>query len=594
MVKKLLACVICLTLIITSFVNVFAAQPSEPDPNTAQTHENTLTPVKVTSTRPVILSKGSSSSEYMVDASHTYKAVKILDLYKIMDGENQAVDASGNKLYQYKNANTSVDLVTLLAAKGFTFDPNSGAILATGSGTPYEITDKSGINENVSDAAKLASALAHIAVDNNLPGATFSLDASQSLVCGYYVIYEVNNTANSGDTADGTVATKPILVDIRDTSTSAISLYLKDSAVDMVKTVVSSDADNVKQTTVEFGDTVDYKIVTTFPVYEANALNAYTSANPLVFRIEDTLSNGFTLLNTTENPIKVKVDNVEVAASTSGEPVVVNYVLTPQTSSFRIEFNSDFIIANQGKAVEVTYSAKLNNYANTVFNSEVGNKNSATVLYSNNPENPSSSGMTLVDETQVFTFAIDFRKLDGANDQLLAGAKFTLKDSFDAAVKFSHPSGDNNTYIVDPEGTVTEIETGTSALVIKGLDAGTYTLVETETPSGYSKLGNNPVVTLTVETGSNSNLTLRRGQTLTSTLTGQATVAATSAEITASGTVTNNSALTSEAPAVVVRNYKGIVLPGTGSITAIVLMGIGAASILGGGAFITIKRKKED
>ena len=101
MVKKLLACVICLTLIITSFVNVFAAQPSEPDPNTAQTHENTLTPVKVTSTRPVILSKGSSSSEYMVDASHTYKAVKILDLYKIMDGENQAVDASGNKLYQY-------------------------------------------------------------------------------------------------------------------------------------------------------------------------------------------------------------------------------------------------------------------------------------------------------------------------------------------------------------------------------------------------------------------------------------------------------------------------------------------------------------
>ena len=44
----------------------------------------------------------------------------------------------------------------------------------------------------------------------------------------------------------------------------------------------------------------------------------------------------------------------------------------------------------------------------------------------------------------------------------------------------------------------------------------------------------------------------------------------------------------------VIKNYEGVTLPGTGSITSLILMGAGAAVAIGGGLFFGLKKKKDD
>ena len=126
--------------------------------------------VKDDSTVAVVLSSDNIGAD---STDHTFTAVKIMDLYKI-DG----VDATA---YQYKLVldealATSPDFGTLLSNGGFKYDANTGEItLADGS----TVVSQSGVNENTSDAAKLASLIAQYAVEKGLTGTSISqLDTS--------------------------------------------------------------------------------------------------------------------------------------------------------------------------------------------------------------------------------------------------------------------------------------------------------------------------------------------------------------------------------------------------------------------------------
>lgn len=718
------------------------------DPNQPISHTNTLTPVKVTDTVAVILNKGDDSSAYMDETMFTYRAVKILDLYKIMDGENQAVDADGHPLYQYKlntDFGNNVNLVALLADNGFKYDPYSGAITkADNSDITSDVTISetdtnliyNGLNVNDTYASKLAAIIAHSTVGFARDTyTTLQLNSPIELECGYYVIYEQDNRIISND---GTVATKPLLVDIRDTE-KVISLYLKDSSVDLVKTIEGGregdTPENQKQMTIYNGDTVNYKVVTNFPVYENGALNLFNENLPdnraitvtqtteeaqeeeqapddprpsilpgnteptrgpesavvtipyLVFEIQDNL--GELNLDSTSIVIKVNDEVVESGMTTTtvhndetGEDETVttysNYRLTVNDHNFTIVFNPAYIIAHQGQSIEVTYNGTLNNISSKLGNSYM---NRVGVLYTYNPENPTQTKL-LFDETQIMTFGYSLLKLDGANDTALSGIKFNLKDSSNNVLKFSHPTYlskpenpedepetivDTRMYVVDPNGSITDIETTDMGVTFYGLDAGTYTLVETETLNGYTKLTNNPIITIspyvipiqndpgtdpddpgteTEEPGTGildpnpvilpgnteptrrvgkedgfnrfNTVNLYRNQTVT---TQYADIPVVSGQYTEIAEIefdinfvhndetgedervetyelkydrVENNTVTSYNAVAVVRNYKGIVLPGTGSIAAIAISILGATSILGGGAFIAIKRKKED
>jgi LPXTG-motif cell wall-anchored protein len=168
---------------------------------------------------------------------------------------------------------------------------------------------------------------------------------------------------------------------------------------------------------------------------------------------------------------------------------------------------------------------------------------------------------------------------------MLAGATFNLKRSgSDTPLTFKK---DGNTYIYSADGTVTDIVSTDAQLVIKGLDAGTYVLTETEAPSGYAKAGD---ITIVIE-----------GVEADGVLTGAAKITVTNAGVT-DGTKTDGKyVITAEATtgtdgqaniSVLVKNYKGITLPGTGSVTSIIVMVVGAVIVLGGGAFLLFGKKK--
>ena len=559
--KKLLAVLLTLATVLSMSMAAFATGGS-------------VTLTKVETTIPVIL----SSSETGFDATgHTYAAVKIMDLYKVVEADgSDAKDANGKPVYQYKLVLTpalaadATAFTNLLAGAGFTFDSKTGEITKA-DGT--SIASQAGQNENSSDAAKLAALIAQYVVTEKIGGTTVNPDTATNLASGYWVIYETSNAKN-----DGTVATKPILLDLRptDASGNAVTqraITLKDATVTLDKKVVSGETKS-DEGTVAIGDTVNYEIDTNFPTYEANAATTFTGAK---FELKDTFSAGLDYVYTDNvtDGVTVKID---------GATVTGGYTVTYSNRVLTITFASATILANQGKSVAVTYNATVN--GNAVVNKTGGNKNKVELEYSNNPEK-ATDVKKLEDNVPVYTFAFDLKKLDGADDSQLGGAKFQMKNGDD--VLYFTVSGETYTLSdKNAEGATNVIETVSGGdITFKGLDAGTYTLTETDAPSGYAKLAN--VITVQVE-----------AVTEEGALTGAAKVTVTNATAvtdttgdTEGGDKTTGTTGVSNVN-VVVRNFKGISLPETGSVTSIIVMAAGALVVLVGVAYLLRGRKKDD
>ena len=559
--KKLLAVLLTLATVLSMSMAAFATGGS-------------VTLTKVETTIPVIL----SSSETGFDATgHTYAAVKIMDLYKVVEADgSDAKDANGKPVYQYKLVLTpalaadATAFTNLLDDAGFKFDSKTGEITKA-DGT--SIASQAGQNENSSDAAKLAALIAQYVVTEKIGGTTVNPDTATNLASGYWVIYETSNAKN-----DGTVATKPILLDLRPTDASGNTvtqraITLKDATVTLDKKVVSGETKS-DEGTVAIGDTVNYEIDTNFPTYEANAATTFTGAK---FELKDTFSAGLDYVYTDNvtDGVTVKID---------GATVTGGYTVTYSNRVLTITFASATILANQGKSVAVTYNATVN--GNAVVNKTGGNNNKVELEYSNNPEK-ATDVKKLEDNVPVYTFAFDLKKLDGADDSRLAGAKFQMKNGDD--VLYFTVSGETYTLSdKNAEGATNVIETVSGEdITFKGLDAGTYTLTETDAPSGYAKLAN--VITVQVE-----------AVTEEGALTGAAKVTVTNATAvtdttgdTEGGDKTTGTTGVSNVN-VVVRNFKGISLPETGSVTSIIVMAAGALVVLVGVAYLLRGRKKDD
>ena len=561
--KKLLAVLLTLATVLSMSMAAFATGGS-------------VTLTKVETTIPVIL----SSSATGFDATgHTYAAVKIMDLYKVVEADgSDAKDANGKPVYQYKLVLTpalaadATAFTNLLAGAGFKLDSKTGEITKA-DGTA--IASQAGQNENSSDAAKLAALIAQYVVANNIEETSITPGTAKSLASGYWVIYETSNAKN-----DGTVATKPILLDLRPTDASGNTvtqraITLKDATVTLDKKVVSGETKS-DEGTVAIGDTVNYEIDTNFPTYEANADKAFQTGYPK-FELKDTFSAGLDYVFT---------DNVTdgVTVKINGATVTGGYTVTYSNRVLTITFTSATILANQGKSVAVTYNATVN--GNAVVNKTGGNNNKVELEYSNNPEN-ATDVKKLEDNVPAYTFAFDLKKLDGADDSRLAGAKFQMKNGDD--VLYFTVSGETYTLSdKDAEGATNVIETVSGEdITFKGLDAGTYTLTETDAPSGYAKLAN--VITVQVE-----------AVTEEGALTGAAKVTVTNATAVTDTTGDTEGAEKTTGTTgdsnvnVVVRNFKGISLPETGSVTSIIVMAAGALVVLVGVAYLLRGRKKDD
>ena len=411
----------------------------------------------------------------------TYKIYRILEL--------ESYDAT-TRNYAYKaTANWKTFIESTEATAYFKTDSNGGV---TWNATLEETKD-----QKATRAAEFAKkALAYADTQNSTQNSTINSDGSQvapaaaegattstvtflGLSLGYYLV----------DSSAGALCSL-------NTTATEVEIQEKNGVPSVEKKVQEDSKDgegNVwyDSNTADIGQTVNFQ----------TTIKAQPGAQNYV--LHDKMSDGLTFSNIES----VKTQNgTEVAA--------VNYTIKKSTDSsasitdgctFEIVFVQSFCdTLGSNDQIIVTYSATLNE--NAVIAGE-GNKNTTKLTYGESSETTTSTTTTKTYSIPVFKYT-----KDGTNDKALAGAIFTLsknRNGTDSIKLVSVSKNDTNgdIYRVAKENEAEGIEkiekvttTKSGKFTIKGLDADTYYLTETQQPAGYNKLSA-PITVVIAEDG---------------------------------------------------------------------------------------------
>jgi fimbrial isopeptide formation D2 family protein/LPXTG-motif cell wall-anchored protein len=458
-------------------------------------------------------------------ATHTYKAYQIfaatyntggvLTGIDWGDGVNStnllnaiiSANANNNSLKGLfdgiTTASSADDVAKCLGATKTEPDPNDAT----------QTIDVKVFGDKDSDAAQAFAELvgANLATASELTG----------LPDGYYL---VQDSAAPGNGVNNSGAKTRYIIDVVGGGT--VNVTAKHAAPTVDKQVQDETADAEDGATDGWGETADHAINEKFD-FKLTATLAkdanYAAYDTYRLLFTDTLNAGVTY-----DAIKsVKVNGKDVSAynaTTAKSGYLVTAPAAPGGGVLKISIGdikawldgTDWADKDDVE-VEVIYTAHLNENA-TVENSDLAsaatsydNVNKVKLNYSNNPnvegsgdssdtpgggENKEEFGETPEDYVWVFTYEVDNTKYKDAvaDANKLGGAKFQLKDSSNAVIKFID-NGDG-TYTVADQTAATggavvdtmESAATTGIFNIKGLDAGTYTLTETEAPAGYEKV----------------------------------------------------------------------------------------------------------
>lgn len=447
----------------------------------------------------------SFTGEVKDGVTHNYSA------YKIFNGT-----VEGDNLTNISFAKANGFDAFLAALKA---DTTIGSKFASASTVAEVANVLSGFQDKSDDAKAFADFVATHATllaapvtgvkDSSTKKETIPLDSD-----GYYVIIE------TGATGGNDYARTSYILTQYDASKGA-EITVKSAAPTVDKQVYDNDDKAATGDNNGWGESADHainesfqmKLIATIPNDEDfAAYKAYKVA------FHDTYNKGITF----EGIASVKVAGEKVNAGEAN----TDYQLASNTTNRTLDITINDIVpaitaANKKLGtdeitVEVIYNVHLNEDAATVNASASGlstsydNVNGVYLEYSNNPNwngsgtatpgedtpgDDESTGETPKDYVWVFTYESNNNKIDDANKPL-AGAKFQIKNG-DTVIKLVDKG--NGEYVVadqssalstsegaSPKIVDTMISTGTDAKFnIKGLDAGTYTLVETAAPQGY-------------------------------------------------------------------------------------------------------------
>lgn len=216
--------------------------------------------------------------------------------------------------------------------------------------------------------------------------------------------------------------------------------------------------------------------------------------NTYYYEFHDELSAGLTA---DENSITVKIDDETVTAvnnytasvtnTTDESGAVTGQVLTVSFTDLKAAARSVGKTLTKDSHVVVTYTAKLDHEKakNVVVGGE-GNPNSVKLIYFNNPMS-NGKGESVPDTVRDYTYALKLVKEDSANEATkLEDVKFTIQATGADEGAGTQYVQENGSLGKDPWNFTTD---GNGEINIKGLDAGTYTVKETDTLGGYNTLG---------------------------------------------------------------------------------------------------------
>lgn len=505
--------------------------------------------------------KGSTSASGTTE-SHTYSA------YQVFAGDL----ATDGKTLSNVTWGTGVESSSLLTAV---------KAIKDGEDTPFancttaaEVAEVLGGYSNNSDVAKaFATAVSNNLVDTaNGSASTVNTDGNyviSGLAAGYYFVKDSGNLEGK-DAA----ATRYILEVVTN-----VTVTPKSGTPTVTKKV--KETNDTANTTSDWQDAADYDINDEIPYQLTGTLpDVLSDYSTYAYTFTDTMSAGLTYVN---NSVKVYVvtgdAETEVTSSdytvstTAIDSAATSYaggtILTVAISNVKSlkDNGEDTILVTNASKIVVEYTATLNN--NAIIGS-AGNPNEVYLTYSNNP-NSSGTGKTPTDKVIVFTYKINANKVrettSGDNTQEstvpLEGAGFTLYK------------------LVNGGYTVVGSEvTNVTTFTFKGVDAGTYKLVETTVPDGYNKADDvifNIVAAYTTDEAAPS-LT-----SLSVTDSDNKEISGTDGSFTATletGIVSTD-----------ILNQMGSVLPTTGGIGTTILYVIGTILVLGAAILLVTKKR---
>ena len=227
-----------------------------------------------------------------------------------------------------------------------------------------------------------------------------------------------------------------------------------------------------KDAFVEVGSQAHFSITATIP----SNLTSYTN---YTFQIVDTMSNGLTYQKDLE---------IRTAEDKTALKETQDYTLNENGQTITVTLASKYVLENQGKTIEITYSATVNSDALT----REKETNSVHIVYSNNPAAPDSTAKTVVDIVHVYNFDIVIDKVNGTDGtKKLKGAEFILyKENTDKKKLYCQRDETSGTVDwVSEKNDATKVTTDAQgAASFKGLNIGHYYLEEVKAPDGYNTL----------------------------------------------------------------------------------------------------------
>ena len=382
----------------------------------------------------------------------TYNVYRILDIATHNDGYTGIVYKTNDKWSEFINST----------------DVKSHYFTAVGS--DGVVTVKDGLT---ADNAKALAASAKawlgshtgITADAAAIAATSSTVNFTNLELGYYLV------VSSGWDDDIEVVCS------LDTTKPNIEINEKNGKPTIEKKIVENST-LAESNTAGIGDYVQFKIT-------VNVIDG----QPSNYVIHDKMSDGLTFVNTTEHPVEVKV-GTSILDTTQYS---FNGTIT-DGCAFELKINDGILKSND--VVTVTYYGQINSHAVIYTDNTTVNTNDAKLTYG-------TSGKSSWEQTttKVFGFKV-FKHAGTDKENLLPGAEFRLYKTVGKETYYA--KFDTNGLLTGwaTEATasgVTMTSNNTAALVLNGLDAGTYYLEETKAPDGYNKLTAPVTVTISKE-----------------------------------------------------------------------------------------------
>lgn len=333
-------------------------------------------------------------------------------------------------------------------------------------------TDKTTRVDSNSVAYKIANA-----VDGLAESAKTSNKTVSSLKHGYWLFVTDAGTIGAGETG-----TSPIFTVV---GSKPVEITEKTGIPTVEKKIVSDkDGKEYDAANSQIGQNVTYNL------YGTIAEN-YDKYDTYFYKFSDQISKGLTLQKNSakvylyasytaakadpnhENNTATDITNAFAEASSNADPSDGSVTTTWTRDNLK---TIPDVTITKDSCIVVSYTAQINDKAVVgKSNSGLGNYNTVTLYYSNNPMT-TDHGQTVPDTVRDYTYGLKINKVDLGTERALNGAQFTIQVN-----KPDDPT--LNGKFVKDDGTLSDSEyifktENDGHFTVTGLDAGTYTVTE--------------------------------------------------------------------------------------------------------------------